>query len=271
MEREKIIEKLKSGTFDFCLHYPDKKIHSTQINEKTAVHKHSFREMLFVIEGKSQFVLNGRQYDLSEGSVALIDSWIPHSFGYTESDHNLTHLWFYFLDNGLNARWCNVSLHGQYTFAGIIMPLPSHVYTLFISRWNELKKQQEITPELEAFYLRTPFLCILEELLFLMTPKEKVTPDLPDIVHSVRLYIESQNARDCSLEHLEKVFGYNRFYLAHRFREVMGFSVGTYINQVRLAFTGNAIAKGLKQKEIAYELGFSSSAAFWKWYQKNKK
>ncbi len=47
--------------------------------------------------------------------------------------------------------------------------------------------------------------------------------------------------------------------------------VGTYINQVRLSFTENALLKGLKQKEIAAELAFSSSAAFWKWLQKNKK
>ena len=270
MEREKIIEKLNAGNFNFSLHCSDGKIYSTRTDGKMPLHKHSFREMLFVVAGKSQFILNGRLHELSDGSVVLIDSWIPHSYGYTESDHNLVHLWFHFCDNELNVHWCNVGFHGQYTFA-ITMPLPSHVQTLFVSRWNELKKQREITPELKTFYLQSPFRCLLEELVLLMTPKEKTVSDLPDIVHSVRLYIESQNARDCSLEHLEKIFGYNRFYLSHRFREVMGFSVGTYINQVRLAFTGNAIAKGFKQKEIAYELGFSSSAAFWKWYQKNKK
>lgn len=271
MEREKLVERLKNGTLEFHTHYSDGNLPGSRTAGNMPVHKHSFREMLYVIDGKSLFLLNDREHPLSEGSIVLIDSWISHSFGYTQSDQNLTHLWFYFFDNGLNARWCNVNIHGQYSFTGIFMQLPTHICTLFSSRWNELKKQQKITSDLVTSYLRTPFLCILEELLFQMNPQGKNTPDSPDIVHSIRLYIETQNARGCNLEHLEKIFGYNRFYLAHRFREIMGIPIGTYINQVRLAFTENAFMKGLKQKEIAAELGFSSSAAFWKWLQKNKK
>ena len=271
MEREKITEHLKNGTLKFHTHYSDGNLLSSRNAENMPVHKHAFREMLYVIEGESRFLLNGREHPLSKGSVVLIDSWISHSDGYRQSDQNLTHLWFYFFDNGLSARWCNVSFHGQYTFTGALIQVPSHVHTLFSSRWNELRKQQKVTPEVVTFYLQTPFRCILEELLFQMNPMRKNASESSDIVHSVQLYIETQNARNCSLEHLEKIFGYNRFYLAHRFREVIGMPVGSYINQVRISFTENALLKGLKQKEIAGELGFSSSAAFWKWLQKNKK
>ena len=195
MEREKITEHLKNGTLKFHTHYSDTNLLSSRDTENMPVHKHSFREMLYVVEGESRFLLNGREHPLSEGSVVLIDSWISHSYGYRPSDQNLIHLWFYFFDNGLSARWCNVSFHGQYTFTGALIQVPSHVHTLFSSRWNELRKQQKVTPEVVTFYLQTPFRCILEELLLQTNPMRKKASESSDIIHSVQLYIETRTQR----------------------------------------------------------------------------
>jgi AraC-like DNA-binding protein len=45
-------------------------------------------------------------------------------------------------------------------------------------------------------------------------------------------------------------------------------TVGEYINKVRLEYVRNALKRGVRQKEMAYELGFSSPTAFWNWFRK---
>jgi AraC-like DNA-binding protein len=79
------------------------------------------------------------------------------------------------------------------------------------------------------------------------------------------------NARDCSLSRLEKISGYSRYYLSHRFREYEGCTIGEYIDKIRIQYTIEAMKRGLRQKEIAFELGFSSPSNFWTWVQKHRK
>lgn len=237
------------------------------------LHKHPHRELMLVMEGESEFYLQDRKYVLSPGSAVLIDSWMPHTFGYSEQDHDLLHFWIYFYGGKAACRFCRVGMQGHYDICGIpgMANLPPHFYPLISSRWNELKKQERRTQDEAALYLLNPLRCLLEEVMIGNSRKIRQEPSHSDLVYSLKLYIESQNARDCSLEQLEKIFGYSRFYIAHKFRENHGMTLGAYVNEVRLAFTEDALAKGLKQKEIAYELGFSSSSAFWKWFRQNRK
>ena len=234
------------------------------------LHKHPGREIVLPLEGENDFYLQNRNCHLTPGTAVLIDSWEPHSFGYLEKDHDLLHLWIYFVESQVSCRFCRVGLHGRYDITGVTR-LPPYLYSLLNSRWNQLKKQVRRTDGTAGRYLLSPLRCLLEEIVLRSGGRaDRAEPFGSDLIFSLKLYIESQNARGCSLENLEKVFGYSRFYLAHKFREVQGVPLGAYINEVRLAFTEDALLKGLKQKEIAYELGFSSSAAFWKWFRNHR-
>ena len=234
------------------------------------LHKHPGREIVLPLAGANAFYLQNRICHLTPGTAVLIDSWEPHSFGYLEKDHDLLHLWIYFVESQVSCRFCRVGLHGRYDITGVTR-LPPYLYSLLNSRWNQLKKQVRRTDGTAGRYLLSPLRCLLEEIVLRSGGRtDRAEPFGSDLIFSLKLYIESQNARGCSLENLEKVFGYSRFYLAHKFREVQGVPLGAYINEVRLAFTEDALLKGLKQKEIAYELGFSSSAAFWKWFRNHR-
>ena len=235
------------------------------------LHKHPYREIVLALEGENDFYLQDRNWHLTPGSVVLIDSWMPHNYGYAAKDHDLLHLWIYFSGNRVRTSFCKVGMQGHYTIITRGTLLPPYIYQLINSRWNELKKKEVRTQELTAQYLLSPLRCLLEDLLLLNLREKTDGQERSDLIFSVKLYIESQNARDCSLENLEKKFGYSRFYIAHKFREIHGMPIGAYINTVRLAFTEDALMKGLKQKEIANELGFSSSSSFWKWFRNNRK
>lgn len=231
-------------------------------------HKHPHREAMLVLEGENDFLMDGRGFHLKPGDAVLIDSWAPHSIGYRENDRDLLHIWFFFTGKDAHAALCRVIMNGRYEISHYT-PLPSSTVTLVLSRWNELNKLAEVTDETMPLYLESPMRCLTEDFLF--SAYQKDAPSVQgDLASAVKLYIESRIGCDCSLAQLEKVFGYSRFYIAHKFRDAYGLTPGAYISKVRMAFTEVALIKGLKQKEIAEELGFSSAAAFWKWRRRTR-
>ena len=72
------------------------------------------------------------------------------------------------------------------------------------------------------------------------------------------------------MERLAVISGYTRGYMAHKFRRELGMTVGEYIKKVRLEYIRNAMKRNVRQKEMAYELGFSSPAAFWNWFKEHR-
>ena len=90
------------------------------------------------------------------------------------------------------------------------------------------------------------------------------------VIEAVKRYIRMSNGRDCSLRRLEKISGYSKYYLAHRFARSEGCTIGKYIDKIRVQYTREAMKRGLRQKEIAYELGFSTPSNFWNWLQKHR-
>ncbi len=233
------------------------------------IHKHSQREILFVLEGQCSCVVNGYVYELMPGNLLLIDSYMPHSLGFSSKTHDFLCLWFFFWGDRLNAQFCQVQWRGDYRLGNHIS-LPRYSYMLFISRWNSLKKRGGSFQE-ESLYLLNPFRCLLEDIAFSMENETNKQNKGSDLIQTIQLYIDECNACGCTLKTLETIFNYNRFYLAHLFQKQTGEPIGDYINRVRFRFMESAKMQGLKQKEIAYELGFSSPSAFAKWCKRNCK
>ena len=122
-------------------------------------------------------------------------------------------------------------------------------------------------------FLRGPLEAILDEISFFLfhdgqSPETTEKSDI--VIESLKRYIRMSNARDCSLNRLEKISGYSRYYLSHRFREYEGCTIGEYIDKIRIQYTIEAMKRGLRQKEISFELGFSSPSNFWTWLQKHR-
>jgi two-component system response regulator YesN len=86
-----------------------------------------------------------------------------------------------------------------------------------------------------------------------------------EIIERVQNYIEINYGRNLSIAELEKFSGYNRYYLMRLFKAQTGFTILQYINQIRKRVAEDALKRNISQKEIAYQLGFFSPAAFWLW------
>lgn len=234
---------------------------------------HPVREICFVVEGESRYMFNGSVYDASPGTAFLIDSWVPHAFGYRQIDNGLLHLWMHFSpDNSRlqGAHFIRVGLNGEYRIEFKRINFVPDFGKQLIARWNKLNEVKIFSPETACDHLLQPLNSVLDEVLFQLTHDEKPATGEKQIVESIKKHIQMANGKDCSYQQLEKVSGYSSFYLAHLFRKSEEISIGDYIDQVRLDYTAAAFKRGLKQKEIAFELGFSSPSNFWNWLKKHR-
>ena len=74
--------------------------------------------------------------------------------------------------------------------------------------------------------------------------------------------IHENPSRSLSLEELARIAGMSRANFAARFRDVVGMTAGDYISHWRLGIAKNLLKAGRPVSWIADEIGYSSSAAF---------
>ena len=267
---EQIRKKLRSGVGKIISQYSP-----VSAPEECALFlssRHQTRELCFVLEGHSRYMLNGSVYDAVPGTVFMIDRWIPHASGYREEDGGLVHLWIHLYGAGMHAGLMRVQHHGEYKLLSAHFILPEEFQTLLTRRWNQINSMKTVLPETVTEYMTLPVNAILDEVALQLVREKNVSEnDMGSVIETLTKYIRMMNARDCSYRKLEKISGYNRFYLAHRFRQSTGFAIGDYVEKVRIEYTAAALKRGLKQKEIAFELGFSSPSNFWNWLRKHRK
>lgn len=241
-------------------------------DSKTLSETHATREFCLVLQGESDFLLDGKLYPANPGTLFMIDHWIPHSSGYGKNRKPLIHLWGYLLDSDCRVDFKYINENGEYSTIASDFFMPLEFPRFINRRWDLLSSVEKYDNEELKGYMFLPFLCILDEIMLCFTGKTAVKKKLPttNLIESLKSFIRSNNGSGCSLEKLEKYSGYNRYYLAHIFKERTGYSIGNYVNYIREEYAADAVAHGVSQKKIAAELGFSSPSSFCVWLKQHR-
>ena len=234
----------------------------TAVNQQES---HAEREILLVLDGCMDFALAGKSFSASPGKAFFIDCWTPHQLGYGEIPGSITHIWVhlhahrlfampYVLSAGERLQSC-----GMWEFSQPVLELINQRWAKALNSPAAMKKHlyssivQLITDEIE-------FQAAL--------PMEKRRED--DVISWVKNYISMNYGRNSSLAELEHLTGFNRRHLMRKFKSECSMTIGEYINCVRRGFAA-AAGRRLTQKEIAFQLGFKSPAAYWLWRQRDLK
>lgn len=229
---------------------------------------HPEREILIVVSGNSSFMLNGKSRTTSPGDVFFIDKWIPHQSGYDAEISDFQHIWIHLHKDRIfevnirhaDSRRTN-SIRNWENSEGLL--------DFLNERWNRALQEKENRDSRRKIYLSI-IRILLEEIDYVSShPGDELLSKTEQITAWIKNYISTQYGRNASLPELEKLTGYNRFYLMRLFKAEYGMTIGDYINCVRCGFVENAKQKKLTQKEIASILGFSSPNAFWLWKSRN--
>ncbi|MGH4037603.1 MAG: helix-turn-helix domain-containing protein [Sphaerochaeta sp.] len=82
-------------------------------------------------------------------------------------------------------------------------------------------------------------------------------------IYDVASYIHLNLKENLNLTDIADTFSINEFYLSHKFKEITGFTLVSYIQRARLRKVQNLLLNSSKQiKEIVYECGFNSFSQF---------
>ncbi len=233
------------------------------------ISRHEELEFMFVVRGTCRYFYNGSVYLARPGTLFLIDSMVPHAYQYRQEDHGIIHFWgrasnddFFF-----NIFMLKTPGSGRFIRQFSYQALPLAIEVLLEKRLKELKKLKSFTADDACRYLKGTLALLLDEAALLL--ERRPAKPMLDIAGRIKVFIRSRNGKACSLDNLADFCGMSRYYVAHRFHQETGMTIGAYIDEVRIKYTIHALQKGLRQKEIADELGFGSVNAFWNWKKKH--
>lgn len=237
------------------------------VSSGVRVERHPFNECFFCAAGACEYLLNGETLALSPGAFCWIRAWIPHQYGFRpRGDGWCEQLWFSLHAGEIRYGLFRSLEDGRFQARNPRGVLPGEYAAMF----HRLSEEWETRPD--ELRMRRFFELVLAEIAVRMCyPEEGAGRNEEGIVGALKSCIRTRNGANCSLSELERVFGYSRSHLSHLFRAEAGISIGEYVNQVRLEYMERAVRRGMKFKEIAGELGFSSPAAFWLWRERRKR
>ena len=231
----------------------------------TRQESHAEREILLVFQGSVNFFLAGRSFAASPGKAFFINSWVPHQLGYGNIDGNITHVWVHLHARRLFAMPYELT-RGERLHSCGMWEFPAPMLEIIRQRWDQALTAHA---ELKNKHYGSIVRMLLEDIEFQTqsAPAEKRRED--ELINWVKNYISMNYGRNSSLAELEHLTGFNRRHLMRRFKSECSMTIGEYINCVRRGFA-SAAGKRLSQKEIAFQLGFKSPAAFWLWQKRDK-
>ena len=232
---------------------------------------HDKREFLFAIDGTCNYMCNHSVYPCTPGTMILFNAGVPHGHEYIRHDHGLIHVWGHLSNQKLHMDLLEVPVNGQRRDIPNMdnIAISDDFRDILEKRWNLLCQQPVITEKTVAEYMNAPLEMVLDELAFIISRNLIYKPAV-SFSSRVREYITSRNGRACSLGVLAQVFNCTPSYLSSKFHSESGVTVSEFITRTRLHYVRSAMRKNIKQKEIAYALGFSSPASFWNWLNKHR-
>lgn len=228
--------------------------------------EHSEREIFLVCSGKSTFLFDGTYFDLEGKEAFFINSWVPHQRNYTQNHPPCYHLWFHLHTSKFLGSVVYISEKGEHHNRNFVLPLD--LLSVIERRWNLAAHSKDIS---EKHSLYRGIIRILLEEFELQNKKIVTHPTGEKLVQGIENYLEVNYGHRIQIDELAKAFKTNRFQLMRLFKKYRNITIGDYIDQQRMEFIQKAQEQGLNQKEIGWQLGFSSPSAFYLWKKRKEK
>lgn len=239
--------------------------------DKKQLGGHSHRELLVPLGGDYIYGFNEKFYHCVPGMIFFIDSGISHEALYTSCASRLTHMWFVVERDKLLGNYLMIN-NGRIEFCNRLKVLfrdfdpDVNIYEM----WDAVKSGEL---DVRTFFGRRKLLFALNYLFLRLIEADAVQESdigeyQREMIESSKAHIRKSFKRGVNIEQLARVAGYSKFHFLRLFKKYAGFTVYEYVNLCRVNEVELMLQDDCTQKEIAYELGFSSPAAFSNWRRK---
>ncbi len=222
-------------------------------------HFHNCFEMIYVVDGSAQFIINEKLYEANKNDIVFISNLETHKINMVSFPYKR----YYIL---INPKYLS-SIIGESVIASIFKHRPddfSHIIKLNDSCNSDIDniirniyEESNTMGDMWETAVKSYF-CLLFTLLY-RNFKEcfpvKQTDRMSDTILNIQKYIEDRCTEDLTLDTVSKKFYIDRFYLSRLFKKITGYTFKEYVIRQRIA----------KAKELLYyteksitEIGISS-------------
>ena len=218
---------------------------------------HNDIEILFNYEGENTFLINGEIVTLKENDIFIINPNYPHSSygelkcsGYTSL---LTVKNDFLISNGFKE------INGVFT--------DKIKDDILFGKYNKLLDVHFSHNSLREVEFRIALLDLLKYIFENYYTENCLKPS-SEKINGVLTYINNNYTEAITLEDLAVKFNYNKEYLSHLFKNVIGYSIIEYINILRCNYAASLIKNTtIKIKDISEMCGFKTVSNFNKIYK----
>lgn len=231
-------------------------------------HYHPFLELLYVFEGKGEFLIDGQAFSLRRGDFVIINPYTVHTETSTRSDP--LKYYIFGIDNiSLTADKKappprSASLDGEESFCPVFHNPEFSERTLgYVQKIADEFEAKDPYYELMAYHR---LCCLLIPILrtnnLAFSKPEKNKTATKEIIF-VKQYIDKHFAYDLSLDDLAQKAFINKYHMIHFFTQAYGVSPMRYLNQRRIKEAKVLLrTTDLTVTAIANSVGFTSPSFF---------
>lgn len=233
-------------------------------------HCHAKYELLYLLDGRGTYTVEGAEYPLLPHSLFLLRPYEYHH-ARTESGRPYDRIVIYFETSALPEAILHHPLlkssDGNYfALSSVANPIRAAFEALIGGIAALSKNGTNTTPAAEAL-LRASIAQILL-LLTQETPTSATNGEL-GTVRRVIDYLNHHLEDELSLDLLAKEFYISKYHLCRIFRKQTGVTLFAYYNTKRMALAQRWIAEGKNATAVSLRLGFRDYSTFYRAYRKH--
>lgn len=237
-------------------------------------HSHAFYEIHIVLHGNIMRYTEDSAIELHPGSVSIYPPNVFHRVAPTTEQgpiHNYSRILLYLSIEFLRSRDSKVlKLTDMFDNFGKpanrYLSLPLEEIKVMCRPLQEIvrtDRDNEPLCHLTNSAHVTLFLAALAEKL-LQTEAVVLQAENHELIPRVLTYINTHMSEDLSLESLSRQFHFNKYYLAHKFKQYTQLSIHQYALTRRMMHAQLLLLSGLSPYETAISCGYREYSSFYK-------
>ncbi|MBO7214750.1 MAG: helix-turn-helix transcriptional regulator, partial [Clostridia bacterium] len=216
-------------------------------------HYHRHLEIFILKKGWYSLTVNEVTYDLSAGSIIIIDSFDVHSYD--------------FKDNSVHE---DCVLLVPYEFRKFLFPDQNKKIACPVIKSGSLvgevleliEKYFDLDDSVRAGALNLILSLISSNLSFASeTEKDEIT-----LMRRILSFIQQNYQGDVTRKTIATALGYTESYVSHVFHRYVNMGICEYVNRLRLVYVNNTLRFNEKKtiNEVIYDAGFKSQQTYYR-------
>lgn len=237
---------------------------------KTLFHKSSMKnlwtnehpELFYVIKNGSRTEIGGKTYDISPGDIILIPPGVPHR-GFVKPDNadGVFQIMIIF-------SWkASDYLLGKVHFDSLLK-IPPNKKKNIVDIMTSMRMEQSGRDEMENLMLRSKLHAVLIEILNYVEEINGNTQYLSGnksdkFIGNAKKFMDDHYTETIALKDISDELCISPYYLSHLFRKECGFTVFSYLAELRLNKAKELIEDGrMTISEVASTVGYNNKSYF---------